>query len=108
MPPSTASNLTVLLCGAGPGLYLDFATLSFHVPASASAAAAVRAKTTSATTSPKQTDTILVLVILNLPVVGCWIDCCRDDMRAKARNQLFAPGRSVTGRSRSASAAYRG
>src|SRR5262249_19000839 len=37
-PSAVASIFVVPLCGAGPGLYLDLATLSFHVPEKLSAA----------------------------------------------------------------------
>src|SRR5438876_4483879 len=38
IPPGVASNFSVRLLGTGPGLYLDFARSSFHVPSQLSAA----------------------------------------------------------------------
>jgi hypothetical protein len=54
IPPSTAVFVRVPLLGAGPGLNLDLATLSFHVPANISAADTIAVDSPSAATSAKE------------------------------------------------------
>src|SRR5258708_11917422 len=48
---AVSSYVMVALLGAGPGLYLDFAVLSFHVPTVGSAATRVAANPKRANTS---------------------------------------------------------
>src|SRR5262245_53084771 len=62
IPPSTASNLIVLLFGAGPGLYFDFATFNFHVPARLSAAMTVTLRSATTVNTAKHTTMDLVLI----------------------------------------------
>src|SRR5262245_27225493 len=69
MPPSIPSNFTVLLCGAGPGLYFDFATFNFHVPTRLSAAIAVTVNNTSTATNAMQITGNLILILISWVVV---------------------------------------
>ena len=55
IPPGVASNFSVKLLGAGPGLYLDFATSSFHVPSQLSAARATELERTMAQHAARET-----------------------------------------------------
>src|SRR5260370_34740206 len=58
MPSAVSSYVMVALVGAGAGLYLDFAVLSFHVPTVGSAA-------TSSEANPKRANTSFVCRILS-------------------------------------------
>src|SRR5712692_4212471 len=55
IPPGVASNFSVRLLGAGPGLYLDFARSSFQVPSQLSAAMATELETTMAQHAASET-----------------------------------------------------
>src|SRR5712691_4571394 len=55
IPPGVASNFSVRLLGAGPGLYLDFAASSFHVPSQFSAARTTELDRTMAQHAARET-----------------------------------------------------
>src|SRR5260370_39074901 len=55
IPPGVASNFSVRLLGAGPGLYLDFARSSFQVPSQFSAATATELERTTAQHATRET-----------------------------------------------------
>src|SRR4051812_7232724 len=68
-PSAVASIFDVPLCGAGPGLYLDFATLSFQVPEKLSAANATVAKARTAS-RPMQVNARVLVMRCPLVSVG--------------------------------------
>jgi hypothetical protein len=49
------------LCGAGPGLYLDFATFNFHVPEKLSAANTAVADTSTTSIAIQISTRVLVI-----------------------------------------------
>src|SRR5215475_8487172 len=71
-PPPLSSYVRVMLCGGGPGSYVDCATLSFQVPilGSLSCADRLMTETTSVRTTPNVNVRSSDCIVLLLPAIS--------------------------------------
>src|SRR5690348_12096527 len=84
--------VVVAVVGAGPGLYLDFAALSFHTPTCGSVCA--DAETTNTAEIPTQTtaDASDLRVLIRSSFNGLWSPVCRAGREHTTNDTPFNRG----------------